>query len=374
MAGAAPQGNQSDNSMGIIWIISALFITVGFIWYLFKVQIIGFYFSIKLFEINLISHFTPNLSDVRDTILASDPKKFTFEDVVRVGNVVGDYLRIPFVILMIALGALVYFGNSARVYKRAYGMRDLAQFEKLNWPQITPVVKLDLIGTDIDKGPWAMALTPIQFCKRHRLIEERKKVIADNVSVKDKNKIEAVLKRGAAHKVFIVQLGPIWQGVDKLPLHMRALFAVFAARINNDTKAAADLIQKINISSATKLDFTGTEQLLKKHLNTKLVQEIINGHGYVLTVMAAMLAGARLDGVQASADFLWLKPIDRRCWYMLNTVGRQTPFPEVAGPFAHWVAEREFGKKLMVPMVEEATNALDVALKEIIYKPDEKVP
>ncbi len=35
-----------------------------------------------------------------------------------------------------------------------------------NWPQITPVLDLDLIKTDIDKGPWAMAMTPMQFCKR----------------------------------------------------------------------------------------------------------------------------------------------------------------------------------------------------------------
>lgn len=372
MAAAAPQGNQPDNSMGIIWIISAIFIAAGFIWLAFKKQIVGFYFKIKLFEITLISYFTPNLNDVRDTILSSDPRAFTFDDVLRVGNAVGDYLRIPFVLLMLILAALVYFGNTARVFKRAYGMRDLAQLEKTNWPQITPVVNLDLLGTDIDKGPWAMALTPVQFCKRHNLIEERKKQPNENMSHKERMQIEAVLKRGAATKVFIVQLGPTWQGVDKLPLHMRALFAVFAARVNNDTKSATDLLAKISVSSATKLDFTGTEPLLKKHISSKLVQEVMNSHGYVLTVMAAMLQAARMDGVQASADFLWLKPVDRRLWYMLNTVGRQTPFVEVAGPFAHWIAEKEYGKKLMIPMVEEATKALEVALKEIIYKPDEK--
>jgi intracellular multiplication protein IcmP len=56
---------------------------------------------------------------------------------------------------------------------------------------------------------------------------------------------------------------------------------------------------------------------------------------------------------------------------MLNTVGRQTPFVEVAGPFAHWVAEKQIGRRLLVPMVEEATNALELSLKEIIYHPDE---
>ena len=53
-------------------------------------------------------------------------------------------------------------------------------------------------------------------------------------------------------------------------------------------------------------------------------------------------------------------------------MGRQTPFVEVAGIFAHWVAEKEAGRKLIVPMVEEATNALEIALKEVVYNPDEE--
>lgn len=373
MAAPAAQGGQPDNSMGILWVIAAIFIFLAFIWYAFKKPMIAFYFKIKLFEIGIISYFTPKLDDVRYTILSNDPRNFTFDNVVLIGNAVGDFLRIPFVVLMIVLACVVYFGNTARVFKRSYGMRDLVQFEKANWPQITPIANLDLLGTDLDKGPWAMALTPIQFCKRNNLIEERKKQFQEGMTHKQRGKIEAVLKRGAATKVFVVQLGPVWPGIEKIPLHMRALFAVFAARINNDSKSAADLLAKMSASSSGKLDFTGTDQLLKKHLNTPLVKEVMNSHAYVLTVLAAMLQAARLDGVQASADFLWLKPVDRRLWYMLNTVGRQTPFAEVAGPFAHWVAEKEYGKKLLVPMVEEATNALEIALKEIIYQPDEKV-
>ena len=125
-------------------------------------------------------------------------------------------------------------------------------------------------------------------------------------------------------------------------------------------------------SSNGKLNFSGTEALLQKHLNHKLVQKVIQEHAYELTTMASMLAAARLDGVQASADFLWLKPLDRRLWYTLNTIGRQTPFAEVAGIFAHWLAEKEAGRKLLVPIVDEATKALEIALKEVIYRPDEK--
>lgn len=372
MAGGGAQQGQSDNSMGFIWIIAAVFAFLAIIWLTFKTQIVGAYFQVKLFEINLLGHFTHKLDDVRTVIQTTDPSQFKFQDVINVGRMVGDYLRLPFAAIILVLAVLVYTNNSTRVFKRIYTMKDLVQLERFNWPQITPVANLNLTKTDIDKGPWAMALTPMQFGKKYKLLEEFKKAPGEGVSKKEWNKIEVKLKRGMANKIFAMQIGPLWQGTDKLPMHIRALFAAFAARYNSDSKSAGELLGRISASSIKKLDFTGTDELLKKHISTKGIQKIMHGHAYVLTVMASMLVGAREDGVQASADFLWLKPVDRRLWYMLNTVGRQTPFVEVAGPYAHWLAEKEIGRPLIVPMVEEATNALDIALQEIIYKPDEE--
>lgn len=372
---APPQGNQSDSSASMIWGVAALFAALGGIWIAFKNYIVIAYLTLKLYEVKLLSlineeHFASFQATIL-TILA-DPKKATFNDLMVVGVGVGDWLRYPFVILMVVLAFVVYFSNTTRVFKRIYGMRDLAKLEKVNWPQITPVVDLDLIKTDIDKGPWAMAMTPIQFCKRNKLLEEVRPQRREGMHRKEWNKIEVVLKRGEANKIFALQLGQLWKGVDKLSPHTRALFAIFAARMNADSKVAETMLRQLSASATTKLNLAGINELLKKHENTKLVQKIVQSHAYVLTVMASMLEGAREDGVQASSDFLWLKPIDRRLWYTLNTVGRQTPFVEVAGVFAHWIVEKEAGRKLLVPMVEEATNALDVALKEVVYRPDEE--
>lgn len=374
MPAPASQGSgQSDESSAILWILSGVFIALGVIWFNFKKQIIATYFTLKLWEINFLSLFTHNLDDVKTWITTTNPASFTFEDMVKVGQAVGDYLRIPFVLLIFVLAFIVFFGSSARVFKKAYSMKDLVQAEKNNWVQIIPVAGLDLIKTDIDKGPWAMAMTPMQFCKRYKLLEEhRRQQPQEGMMRKEWNRIEVTLKRGLSNKVFALQLGPLWQGTQKLSPYARALFACFAARYNSDSKAAEALFKQMSASSVTKLDLTGADELLKKHENTKGIQRVMNTHAYQLTVMASMLEAAREDGVQATADFLWLKPLDRRLWYMLNIVGRQTPFVEVAGPFAHWVAEKEIGKRILVPMVEEATNALELALKEIIYKADEE--
>jgi intracellular multiplication protein IcmP len=372
--GGGGQQNSSDNSMGALWILGAMFVFGGIGWVKFKTQIIAFYFHFKLMEIKFLSFFTSGLDDVRSSMLnslAGDTGKLSFEDLLNAGQAVGTYLRYPLILLIVIMAGIIFFTSSTREFKKTYSMKDLVFAEKANWPQIAPVSKLDLVKTDIDKGPWAMELNPIKFCKNFNLLEEFKRPVTESMSHKDWNKVEVTLRRGPANKLFAIQLGSMWPGIDKLPPHVKALFSIFAARLNGDGKGAADLLAHINKSTLTKLDFTGTEALCKKHYSTKLVQKVLASHAYLLTMMAEMLFAARTDGVQASADFLWLKPIDRKLWYMLNTVGRQTPFVEVAGAFSHWTAERDLGRPLLVPMVEEATNALEVALSEIIYKADE---
>ena len=373
MAGAPQQGGQSDNSTGILWGIAALFVTVGAIWFVFKKQLVTAYLMLKLMEVHVLNALTgDHYEELRKYILVAlaNSGNLKLNDIIHVGASVGDVIRYPFVILLIILAFIVYFGSATRVFKNIYSMKSFSEYEYHNWPQITPVIGLDLIATDIDTGPWAMAKTPMQFCKRYNLLQEVRPERVQGMSRSDWDRTEVILKRGPTNRLFIMQLGTLWQGPDKIPPHVRALLAAFAARVNADTAGSKFLLQ-LAASSRGKMNYSGMDALLKKHYNTKPVQKIIQGHAYVLTVMASMLEGAREDGVQASADFLWLKPLDRRLWYTLNTVGRQTPFIEVAGVFAHWVAEKDAEKRLIVPMVEEATNAVESALKDILYRRDE---
>ena len=50
-------------------------------------------------------------------------------------------------------------------------MQSLMLQERGLWPQINAVSKLDLVAADINKGPWAMALTPMLFCKKFKLLD-----------------------------------------------------------------------------------------------------------------------------------------------------------------------------------------------------------
>lgn len=371
---APPQQGSGDNSTGILWGIAAAFFFAGGIWFVFKAAIINGYLSLKLYEVGILNAITNGrYQELANTIALAmkSGAALKFNDVIMLGASVGEYTRYPFVILLIILGVVVLFTNTTRVFKNIYSMKSLSELESVNWPQINPVLGLDLLKEKIDVGPWAMAMSPMQFCKRYKLLQEVRPQRVEGMRRADWDRVDVVLKRGEINRVFIMQLGPLWQGVDKLPPYARALFAAFAARINADADGSKLLLQ-LAATCRTKMNFKGVDELLKKHYNSKVVQKAVNNHAYMLTVMATMLERARDDGVQASSDFLWLKPMDRRLWYTLNTVGRQTPFIEVAGIFAHWVAEKEAGKKLVVPMIEEATNAVELALKEVVYHRDEE--
>lgn len=371
--GAAPQSGQNDDSLSPIWVSIGLIVLAMAIWYFFSDYIVLITLKIKLGQAYLISLFTEGLNwDIR-WMQEVDPKTVRFEELQDVSNVVGSYARFPYAILLGIFAVILSLSKSAKAFRNIYNMKKLAEAEKVNWPQITPVLGLDLIKQDIHEGPWAMALTPMQFAKKHQLVVEQKEKLKNKV-VSRKARIKSKLLKGPAAKVFAMQLGAYWTGIAQLNPPTKALFAAFAAKANHDSAACTRLLSQIAKSAAPgvkQLDFRGTDELLKKYFDTRPVQKVLAKHAYVYTVMASLLEAARADGVLATADFLWLKPIERRLWYTLNSVGRQTPFVEVAGIFAHWLAEKEFGSKLYVPVIEQAVNGLEIALQEIVYQVEE---
>ncbi len=367
-----PQQPQGDNSLAALWLTVLLFITCGLIWYFGHTYIVSFVYKIKLFQAEIISLFTSKLDPTIQQMRVQDLAQVTFQQMQQISTTIGDFVRYPIVIVLAILALLLYFNDVTTRYRRTYTMKSLAEAEQVNWPQIKPIVKLDLISQDIDNGPWAMAMTPMQFAKKYKLLQEEPIVLSDQ-TLRRKARPSVSVIRNKAKQIFTLQLGRYWESPNVLNDHTKALFAIFAARINRDREQANKLVSQIAVSvDSGKLNFAGVDDLLNKHKDSKHVIEITQRHAFLLTVMASMLETARNDGVIATADFLWLKPLDRSLWYMLNSIGRQTPYVEVAGPFAHWLAEKEFGRKIMVPMVDEAVTALEVAVQEIIYVPDEE--
>ena len=358
-------GGGGDSAYGPVWIMVSLFIVGYLIWHFEKGYIVKTIFYINIAQAKVISLFTTALDNDIYKMETIDPSSVTFNQLVGVTTRIGEFTRYPAAAILLGLACLLYFGNIALKFRKIYSMNSLRDQESVNWKQIIPVCGKDIVKESIDKGPWAMAQTPIEFAKAHKLL--KRDDFAPEDPMNPGYPITAGIKRGEAKTVFTVQLGAVWEGFDVLPIHYLALAAVFAARINQDRDGACKLLDTINESTkdGKKISFMGAKVLMKKHMDSPLVKEIVDMHAYNLTMIASLLQKARDDGVLASCDFLWLKTYDRRLWYMLNTIGRQTPYCEVGGPFAHWLAERAMRRKSIVPMVDEAVKALEEAVKEV---------
>ena len=374
MKGGGQQQGASPE-MTFFFLILMVVALIMMAWYYHHAKIVSFFFTVRSYEVavfyylfdpiyDLLTEFDFQVPDpnyfltLSQSLVQQDFASVTAtqfrESMAESGRV---YVYPGGFFTMISGIYLLFFKSKSRL-QATYTMRTLSDLESKNWPLITPVLDKNLVKEDIETGPWRMADSPIKFAERYDMVK----------SVYEGGNHIAKLDRSKAEVILAMQMGPLWNGLEPLPGYIRALFAIFAAKAENDAKGARALLNQIANSSQTgKLNFGGTQELLIKHVRSPKVGRAVGPHAYLLTVMASMLELARTDGVLATSEFLWLKPLDRRLWYMLNCVGRQTPFTEISGPFGHWVVEKRLRRPLKVPMVGEAVNALDVALSEIIY-------
>ncbi len=83
--------------------------------------------------------------------------------------------------------------------------------------------------------------------------------------------------------------------------------------------------------------------------------------------MVGALRYARFQGgVLAPAQFLWLRAVDRALWYPLNNLGRRSFHTEGAGAMAHFMAEQNAKKPLVVPRIDTAI----ITLNQYLARPD----
>jgi len=329
MAQQAQQQPQSDNSLAPVWLTILLFVTLYIIWAVGHKYIVAMVFNLNVLQAKILSFFidTSELSKNIYLMETIDPSSVSWGQMIDFTRSVSDYMRYPILVILVLFAFFLYKSNVTLKFRKVHDMKTLRAQEQYNWPAIMPVVKQDLVETDINTGPWAMALSPLEFARKYQLLKKDDVLLDNPVPGQE---MTAGIRRGDAKRVFTLQLGPYWDGFEHCPPHVRALAAVFMARMNRDRESATKILDALDKScSVGKPDYTAVDAVLKKYQHIESVQEILGKHAYLMTVMASLIQASRSDGVVPSAEFLWLKPIDRRLWYMLNCVGRQTPYAEV---------------------------------------------
>ncbi len=385
------QGQESTGMEGLYY---SAFIVIFFsgLWYYYKTIIVNVLFSISLYQsyamilpLQLLNEVymtltssvgipTPLpdwlsgvlLAEIIHTITTTPVDEVTAYQLGEVMQIVGMYFAAYTTPVWAALSIYLLFFDSAGLFRNIYSLETLRSKESQNWPYICTVTGQDMLKKDLDDGVFAMSQQPMQFAKLSKVLDHQ--VINGQPAV--------TVNRVRAHQIFTLQMGPMWHGnLQGFPPHVLALFAAFSAKAEHDTDTCNKLLRQIAESSVNgnkKLNYTGTYGILGKHLKSMRIAKAVGPHAYLLPAMASLLELARDDGVLAAAEFLWLKTIDRPLWYMLNSVGRRTAFPEVAGPFGHWMVEKRLRRPLQTPMVEEAINGLEEAVADVIYKPDDE--
>lgn len=365
------QQQSGDHSLAPVWIMALVLFTLYFIWQSAHEYIVAVVFYLNILQGSLIEVFFKDekLATYIYLMQTIDPKSVDINQLLEFTRYAGMFIRYPVILTLLILCIFLYKSDLTLKYKKTHSMKTLKVQEQKNWPSISPVVREDLVNVDINTGAWAMAMSPMEFARKYNLLKKNDLLLDKQMPGQE---MTAGLHRGDAKRIFTLQLGPAWAGFDNLPFYVQALMAVFMARINRDRDSATKILSALDKSFLSgKLKSDDVASVLKKYKDTEAVQEIIVKHAYLLTVMASLLEAARNDGVVPSAEFLWLKVIDRRLWYMLNCVGRQTPYSEVGGPFAHWRAEQAMGRSSKAPMIDEAIKALEIAIKEIKLSPKE---
>lgn len=377
MAGQnAPPAQDQTGSLDFLWGSVAVIAIALIIWFVFKDYLVMGVCTLKLWELQFATLYSSEPQALIPIVefYISHPEQVDFPTIKLLMSTTGKFVSIPFAILCVSLAAVVYFGPFTTHYRHIYNLKTLYDSQKDLWPQILPTSKQDLINTPIDQGPWAMSMNPMEFARKYQLLREVREQGVGEKLIQRGMKIRAEVIRDKAERVFAEQLGAPWEGIDKLNPYTKTLFAAFIARANHDRSTSAGILNAVSASSINgKPDFgavaSEVKKVLAKYRDDKRVVAIIKQHAYVRTMMASILEFARTDGVLSSSDFLWLKPLDRKLWYTLNNVGRQTAFSEVGGIFAHWVVERELKRRFSVPMVHEAVVGLEKALAIVIYQP-----
>ncbi len=369
------QQNSSDQTANFFWYLVLLTVAVILIWFFEKKYIIPVIFAFRRVELDLLKivamswdsiagflHLPlwdmTHINKAQHFISSTPVNKIDIDDVSKLSKFVGKDLRYPVMAFLIGMGFILIFKHRSGRFVHTYSMKTLKMDEVENWPQITPVISLNLLKEDLDKGPWAMAKLPLDFCKENNLLK---------IKI-EKGQKTWTIDEGATEQLFTLQMGPHWDGLDKLPIHVKALVIIFMGRSTRQQDEANALLEQIAASASHgKLNFAGVEEKLQKYKEHRIIQWLSVRHAYVGTFMASLLEIGRSEGVLATAEFLWLKPVDRRLWYILNSVGRSTAVVEVAGLFAHWLAEKKLQHGLRAPMTKQAVEALELSVSDILY-------
>lgn len=356
MAQKQPSADNKDWADNIGTIAIAGIVLIGISWVLFHEQFSRALIAVRSAELWLMGFIVPEAGKLADFIRKLDPGLVDIGLFKSILNETGAFVRWIFAPIIGALALWVLFKKPAGDrFSRAHTMQSLKEQEAKIWPVIAPTIPLNLTKSEgFMTGPWAVAQTEREFAKKHQLVKG------------------GVLDKEKAKRVFSAQLGRPWPGIEGLKPYEKGLLAAFILYGAKQRDKAEEYLGLMATSyTSGNLDTSWADEILKKNANDVHLNKVLSRHNNVHSVLATMFQVAKTKGVAASSMFVWLRPVDRRLWYVLNGVGTYAFFVESAGSMAHWLAEKTLAEPLIVPIINNAVDGFEYALSE--YSDDDSL-
>lgn len=302
----------------------------------------------------------------------------------------------------------------------------LVEMNSRVYPKIRPVLFWNINKESTTTGPWKLADQPIQFAVRHELlilpdntpvdanlkVGKRGLVLDETYSAREDSpclpmppvdgEVEEKynphyalrLDENKTNELFARQVNKRFE-LSELKDYEKAILAAhlcFACDNKKEAQKIFDylsttfkvirpkksLMEKLKLAKKKQDDSetyfikipSNTNSLIKKYMKDERIQDLMKAHGYYFyPFMLGLSLLAKNKGVLSTAEFIWLRPMDRLLFLILNAAGGPACHTECSGVFAHFEAEDVVGKTLSTIYVQNATEALHARLENAGFLP-----
>ncbi len=396
----------ADNEKGmdiieIAW-MCALGIFVPFLlWFVHKQALIDF--SVGLitpqfwFYTTVYPSLIPDAELARMTYFISDSSYLNVTktpfisllDAWRLAGIGGRVIAIPIFIYWLVR---MWFTERSSDYAKMMPRDKLVKMMAPYFVNLPPIVGENIHTLPLHVGPWRIPRSYANFaCEQQLLLYKKKDVFPAkkwthkqmSLTLKNKKKLMAdqdylTLDRAKTDRYFTQRLGSAFTSFDAMPTeHMKAICGLYCAFIAKGAAAAQEVsaAERLMVDSYSMkgsrlkddvqtftFDASAGIKLLNKYGEHPDVLEVLDTHGFNITVVMGLYLRAGKSSKVTTNTILWCRLLDNRLFLSLNQIGGRSAIPEVSGEWAHFYCEVKWGGKLEKPVIEGATDALEQSL------------
>jgi intracellular multiplication protein IcmP len=373
--GSSAPAAQDVTGFTLLFTLFGLLLGAWMLWYFHHAEISQAAIALMHREMQVIHHFTDRFDHADALVLAANPRKVAFGQIVNLMREIGRFFLYPAAGFVLILAGVCFRRAASARFKKRYDVEGLIREQVQGFKSIGAFVERRLRPVAIRAGeprPADSALDVHEW-------------VAVWGSAGDGSFDETLARQELAR-----QLGEPWRGLVKAAPHVRCMLAIILLHQDLRRREAITLLGDLSLSLTTPkregpsgpevpLSFSPPVVAMAERwlFDEDLVQKaeaLMLRHFYTTPgLMSALMEARAMGGVLAPAQFAFLKLVDRRLWYALHSLGfalsgtedyaHPCPRVEAIGARDHWAAERLAGEPLPGPSIDRAIASIRSAVE-----------